>query len=292
MPPLPRLLVVALSTVAAGCEFEPPFPTLEPDAPPPAAVTASAFDPADTGRITGRVTWTGPPPFAPAFVYGVPEPAGNFNIRLVPNPNAPQIDPKSQAVGGAVVFLRGVNPARARPWDHPPARVEMTDRHVRVRQGTGGPGRVAFVRRGDIVPMVSVESAYHVLRGRGAEFFSYTFPEPNQERSRRFDRVGRVELTSGAGYYWAVADLFVDDHPYYTVSGPDGRFTLEQVPTGPVEVVAWLPNWNVAKQERDPESGMLYRQTYAPPLETARKVVVDRGQPTEAAITLPPTPAR
>jgi hypothetical protein len=128
---------------------------------------------------------------------------------------------------------------------------------------------------------------YHVLRGRNAAYFSLTFPDPDQPITRTFDKPGRVELSSGAGYYWASADLFVTDHPYYTVTDRAGNFAFEQVPVGAVEVVAWLPGWEVAKQERDPESGMVVRQTYAAPKEAAKRVTVAAGTAAEAGISLP-----
>lgn len=42
-----------------------------------------------------------------------------------------------------------------------------------------------------------------------------------------------------------------------------------------MEVVAWLPNWVAVKQERDPETGLIFRQTYGQPLERTRSVAVE-----------------
>lgn len=286
---MPRVLLpLVLLALTAGCEGDPSAVGFaEPDPPAPPPPTASSFDPASCGRVAGRVSWTGPRPAAPPFLYGVPKREGGFDIRLFPNPNRPDIDEKSRAVAGAVVFLRGVHPAAAKPWDLPPVRVEMKDRNIAVRQGDSEPRRVGFVRRGDGVSMVSKEPVYHVLRARNAAYFSLTFPDPDRPLSRTFDKPGRVELSSGAGYYWASADLFVADHPYYTVTDREGNFAFDQVPAGPVGVVAWLPGWEVAKQERDPESGMVFRQTYAPPKEAAERVTVAAGSNANVKIALP-----
>lgn len=286
---MPRVLLpLVLLALTTGCDGEPSAVAFaEPDPPAPHPPAASAFDPAACGRITGRVSWAGQLPAAPPFIYGVPKPAGGFDIRLIPNPNRPDIDEKSRSVAGAVVFLRGVNPAAAKPWDLPPVRVELKDRNITIRQGDAEPRRVGVVRRGDKVVIESKEPVYHVLRARGASYFSLTFPDPDQPITRTFDKPGRVELSSGAGYYWASADLFVTDHPYYAVTDRAGNFAFEQVPAGPAEVVAWLPGWGVAKQERDPESGMVVRQTYAPPKEAAKRVTVAAGTNAEAGISLP-----
>ncbi|MBX9581670.1 MAG: carboxypeptidase-like regulatory domain-containing protein [Gemmataceae bacterium] len=282
---MPRALPVLVVVIAAGCDAEPNWLTPAEDAPRQAPA-ATRFDPAQAGTVAGRATWPGPPPTAPDFLFGTPRPDGSFESRMMPNPNRPAVDPSSRAVVGAVVFLRGVDPAAAKPWDLPPVRVEWRDRQVVVRQGDGEPGRAGFVRRGDEVVLASADPVYHVLRGRGADFFSLTFPEAGRSLPRRFDRSGRVELSSGTGLYWARADLFVCDHPYYTLTDRDGRFRFDHVPAGPVEVVAWLPGWLPARQERDPETGLVTRMTYSDPVEAGRPVAVEAGRVAPADLVL------
>src|SRR5206468_4042201 len=154
-----------------------------------------------------------------------------FESKFVPLANAPRIDRVTRGVGGAVVFLHGVNPALARPWDLDPVEVEFSDQKLLVKQGAFT-GRTGFVRRGGLVTMRSREPVFHSLRGRGAAYFALAFPDPDAPLTRAFDTCGRVELTSAAGYYWQAADLFVCDHPYYAVtqtSDPDiGRFRFPQ----------------------------------------------------------------
>lgn len=266
------LLSVVLLFATLSCEPEPEFiPAPEPDRPAPAV--SSSFDPATCGRVVGRVTWSGERPAPVPFLFGIPGADGNFATQMIPNPNAPAIDEKSRAVNAAVVFLRGIEPSRAKEWNLPKVRIEMKDRNIRVTQGDAA-GRVGFVRRGDSVEMKSVEPVFHILRARGAAFFSLTFPKPEQPLTRTFDTAGRIELSSGAGFYWASADLFVSDHPYWTRTDAEGRFAFENVPPGSFEVVAWVPGWDVAKQERDPETGLVFRQTYGPSKESCSPVAV------------------
>ena len=231
--------------------------------------------------------WAGKPPQVEDFLYGVPVAEGKFDIRMMPNPNRPRIQPGSSALAGAVVSLHGISQAASKPWDLPPVQVEMADRQIVVKQGEGGPRRVGFVRRGESVTMQSSEPVFHILRGRGTAFFSLAFPDPGKTLTRVLEEAGRVELSSGAGYYWASADLFVDDLPYFTVTDAEGRFTFDLVPAGPVEVVVWLPGWTPARQERDPESGIVTRQTYTPTIEVKTKVRVEAGKSTTKTFTLP-----
>jgi hypothetical protein len=66
--------------------------------------------------------------------------------------------------------------------------------------------------------------------------------------------------------------LFVDDHPYFTHSDAEGRFTLPQVPPGRYELVCWLPDWHEAFRERDAETALICRLTFCPPVEIVQPV--------------------
>ena len=96
-----------------------------------------------------------------------------------------------------------------------------------------------------------------------------------------------MELTSGTGLYWANANLFVSDHPYFTVTDAEGRFILDRVPSGPVELVAWMPGWQAAKTERDADSTQVARQKYSAPIERVQNVVVASSQNAEVNVTVP-----
>ena len=286
---MPRPLLCSLLglviAAAAGCGSEPPAGAkpVEPTAP----VNATAFAPAACGTLTGLVTWVGPVPDVMPVAHISPRADGaGYDTRLIVPANAPRIDRFTRGLAGAVVFLREVETARARPWDLPPVSVEFRDSQIAVIQGDRT-GRTGFVRRGGSVSMQSAEPVFHVLRGRGAAFFALPFPEPDMPLARTFDACGRVALSSAAGFYWQSAELFVCDHPYYALTDADGRFHFTQVPAGQYDLVAWHPNWVVARTERNPESGLPSRLHYAPPLESSRPVGVSAGRTTLANLTLP-----
>ena len=118
----------------------------------------------------------------------------------------------------------------------------------------------------------SRQHLYHALRVRGAAFFTRAFPDADQPCSHRLERNGIVELSSGCGNFWMRSWLFVDDHPYYTRSDAQGRFTLPQVPPGRYELVCWLPNWHEALRELDAETALICRLTFRPPVEIVQPV--------------------
>lgn len=273
----------------SGCGADPtelvslPTQETENSAPP----SSSRFDPANTGGISGLLTWSAPIPDVPPIGYQVPRSDGSgFEIRTTTNPNRPQINAKSRVIADAVVFLRKVDPVFARPWNLPPVSVAIGNLQITVKQGDHQ-GRVGFVRRGDDVNIFSIEPAFHILRARGDRFFSITLPAPRDPVTRTLNHTGRIELSSGTGLSWMRADLFVSDHPYYALTDSNGRFRFDLVPVGKVELVVWLPNWEAGKPIHEPESSIIARQTYAPPFERVTPLTVTRRQVTELDVSLP-----
>src|SRR5262245_50500369 len=255
----------------AGCNDTRP----SGDESPPPTPLAAGFDPSTTGVISGQVRWSGPLPHVPDLSMWADPPVAPG--KTCPHPNRPRVDPETKGVGNAVVFLRDMDPARARPWDHPPVRVEMRDLTLHVCQGKTDT-HMGFVRRGDTVEMVSRDKWFHALEIRGADFSSLRFADPDRPSTRVMKQKGVVELSSAAGYCWMRAYLLVDEHPYYTHTDKQGRFELPQVPPGTYQVVCWLPHWVIARKERDPESGLATRMTLAPPLEQEQTVRIARGR--------------
>jgi hypothetical protein len=270
----------------AGCDGDrPPAPT--PDQP--LAEAGRDFDPTTAGTVEGRVAWDGPVPEVPDFRSTTyPRDYTDHKVLSWPNPNAPRVDPASRGVEGAVVFLRGIDPRKARPWDLPPVAVVMRHYHLHVCQGETE-SRTGFVRRGTSIDMVSREATLHSLQGRGAAFFTLAFPDRDVVRKRRLDRAGVVELTSGVGCFWMRGHLFVDDHPYYARTDAAGRFRLERVPAGLYELVCWLPDWRAASHERDGDTCRIARLAFRPPLELTQAVTVTPGA--RAAVSFSPSTA-
>jgi hypothetical protein len=273
--------ITAVLVVSPGCGDAPP-PVLNVPGPPAPAV--SSFDPARCGAIAGRVRWAGPAPHVP------PIEVDRFNAARTrvehvqrDNPHAPRISAEG-ALAGAVMFLRGVDPATARPWDHAPVTLEMHDERPMVRQGGAPAGLIGFVRRGDVVTLVSRQPLPHAIRARGAAFFTLTLPKPDVLRSRPLNEIGHVELTSATGHMAVRGHVFVDEHPYYTLTDADGRFTLSGVPAGAYELVCWRPDWRIERQERDPETLLRVRLTFMPAKETTVEATVRCGESTTVMI--------
>ncbi len=261
-----------------------------PESPPVSSGTGepgARFDATTLGAIAGRVTWSVDIPEVPPLTA----PANPLIMQRDrekipwPNPNAPIIDRATRGVKDAVVLLRGVDPQRARAWDHGPVRVVLRGQQFQVLQGEAEV-RSAVVRRGDSVEMVSEDPLFHSLHASGAAFFTYPFPDANRPRRRQLTEKGIVELTSACGFFWMRSYLFVDDTPYWTRTDAAGRFELKDVPPGSYEIVCWMPDWQVERHERDPESSEVVRVSFRTPWERSQQVEVSAKKTREVEIEM------
>jgi hypothetical protein len=280
---MPEALLLCLLAPLSGCS-EVAVPVHDEASPTPQL--ASQFDPALACTISGRVSWEGSLPSIPQLETVPNQLAGEIlkKKQIRSNPNTPVIG-KDRAIANAVVFLRGIDPKKSKPWDLPPVEVVQQNAEFHVRQGATD-SHIGFVRLGDHVEMVSRDRYFYSLHADGAAFFTLTFPDPDQPLKRSLNEKGLIELTSAAGYFWMRGYLFVDDHPYYARTDPTGRFQLPQVPPGRYEVVCWLPNWNKARHERDPENGNVFRLFFQPPIEQKKDVTLTPKQSCEVSFVL------
>ncbi len=255
-----------------GCDNNSPAPVVDEASPRPADA-GSLFDPTTAGSVQGRVLWEGKLPGVPLFQAPTSPRTEQRGSELLnwPNPNVPRIHPKTRAVEDAVIYLKGVNPKKARPWDLDPAIVEMRDYQFRILQGKHAK-QTGFVRLGDVAEIISRQEVFHAVHANGAAFFSFLYPDPDRTVKRRLNEAGLIELTSAAGYFWMRSYLFVSDHPYITRTDSQGRFDLAKAPPGEYEVVCWLPNWREHHHDRDPETCYWTRLYFREPLEISQKI--------------------
>jgi hypothetical protein len=269
------LLAILLHVLVAGCDAAQPAKVRQP-AP---AGESSCFEAATCGAVKGVVIWEGVAPCVEPYrsvVSPLSDAAPRRELPAWPNVGAPAINAHG-GVGQAVVFLRGVDPLRSKPWDHKPVCVEIQDYHVHVHQGEAD-GRCGFVQCGATVDFVSLQPVFHSLQARGASFFAIPFPAPDRVSRRTIDRPGVVELSSGAGFYWMRGYLIVLDHPYIALTDMWGDFTLEEVPPGKYELVIWHPNWEAANHSRDADTCQICRLTLQPPIEVVRSIEIGPNQ--------------
>jgi len=100
--------------------------------------------------------------------------------------------------------------------------------------------RVATLRPGGAVKMTSKDPILHTMHAAGADgkaYFNVSMPIPNLTISKPLDKPGVVTLSCST-HTWMRGYLFVTDE-LSVVSGADGKFQLDNVPAGAVELRFW-----------------------------------------------------
>jgi hypothetical protein len=225
MPTLRTLLAGVLLLAACGgrdaCR----------DRPPP-----TPLDRATTGTITGTVRFEGPvPAMAPLALRGEPACAAQ-HAGPVPAGDVLVHDGKLENV--FVWVKEGLGDRVFAPPDTP----------VTVDQrGCVYVPHVAGVQTCQEVVFLNSDPLLHNVHGTPARSASWNF-SMGVQGSRRAVRLSEPEVPVEVRcdvHPWMRAYLGVVSHPYFAVTGADGRFTLADVPPGEYVVAAWHERFGV-----------------------------------------------
>lgn len=260
--------------------------THETEHAPP--VLATKFSQATTGTINGFVRWQGAQPSVPKIVAGnnvsfAPTWPASIQEKEFSNPNAPNI--KNGKLAKALIFLEKVDLTQAHDWDLPPVQLRFAKSQLLVQQGEEDV-HIGIVRVGTEIPVSSSDDRFHMLRGRGGDFFALTLPKSQQTRNVSCHKTGMIELSDAAEYFWLRRYLFVTDHPYATLSNDDGTFSLSRVPEGEYSITLFVPNWHIRDHDRSPESMQITRLYFHEPVRLSQTIQVIPGQTSNIEFSL------
>jgi plastocyanin len=147
----------------------------------------------------------------------------------------------------AVVALRALRSAPAVPVPRPPQTVVIDQKDFTFQPET------VVLRQGDAVRFTNSDGATHNVQA-DAEIarFNVTMPGGGSH-TVRFDKAGgtRRPVQVGCVFHSAMrAWIFVFDHPYYQLTGSDGRFHFTHVPPGDYELEVVHPAGGLATRQR------------------------------------------
>jgi plastocyanin len=118
---------------------------------------------------------------------------------------------------------------------------------------------VVGVRAGQPVAFRNDDDALHNVHalGRGSNQFNFGMPLAGMETRRTFP-LPQVMVAIGCDVHpWMRAYAGVVQHPFFAVTGADGRYALQGLPAGSYTVEAWqeaLPRTTVVVSVADGES--------------------------------------
>jgi len=211
-----------------------------------AAVAASAQSGYQTisvtngGTITGTVKWSGPVPHLAGMTI--------FKDQQVCDPEGKKTRDLERLIVGSdggvantVVYLKNISSGKA--FDLPQTRRFLDQKHCRYEP------HILLVPESQLLEMKSSDPVLHTVHMDGAASYNLPFPFPNQVISRNMQTPGVVNLKCNGGHTWMNAEMMVVPHPYYAVTGEDGKFEITGVPPGSYQLIAWHEGWDVVRSE-------------------------------------------
>jgi len=217
-------LLTGATGVAAGCNGAAPT-----SAPAP---SASAVDPATAGAITGTVTLTGTPPAAQMIRMD----GDRTCAKLLPGA---QRATETYVVGNggtlANVFVHVTTGLEGRSFPVPEAPIVLDQEQCWYAP------RVVGVRVGQSFQVLNSDPLLHNVRASAEvnEPFNQGQPVQGVRYSHTFSTEEVMVPFKCDVHAWMNAWVGVVNHPYFAVTGPDGAFSLPNLPPGTYTVAAW-----------------------------------------------------
>lgn len=101
--------------------------------------------------------------------------------------------------------------------------------------------RVIGVQVGQKVKIINNDPTMHNVHGlpKTNPEFNFGMPKTVKEKLITFKKAEDPFVVKCDVHPWMKSYIQVFDHPYFAVTGTDGKFTINNIPSGEYEVVAW-----------------------------------------------------
>lgn len=203
------------------------------------SIPAKAYDEvaavADGGIVAGQVVFHGTVP----------------TRQVIPNKDVdvcggPREDPLIEAgpaggVANTLVYLAEV--PKGKTWPAPAKPPELDNVKCRFEP------EVQVIRPGSI-DIVNTDPVLHNTHGYYGKRTAFNTALPNQDQRIAADlpKAGTVRVDCDA-HGWMEGYIYVRDNPYYAVTGPDGKFSITDVPPGEYKLVTLQPYSALVEQQ-------------------------------------------
>jgi plastocyanin len=227
-----QLLLILVLAAPLACERG-------PSTAPAVALTPTPLDLATTGTIDGEVFFDGTPP-PPRTI-----PVGSDPTCAAAHPGGLVIHDVHATDGRlAEVFVYVAQGLEDRVFPVPDTPVVIDQR------GCWYVPRVAGVQAGQPIRFRSSDDTLHNVHGEPRESPRWNFGLPRQGSERALTLAGpEIMVPVRCDVHpWMRLDLGVVPHPYFAVTGDDGRFRFPNVPAGRYHLAAWHPK--LGRQEQ------------------------------------------
>jgi plastocyanin len=239
-----RNVIVCLLTAAAltGCGGQQQTETAQreaetaparPDAgpPPPAEAPVPAVGTAGQSTISGTITYSGKVPELKPINMGA-DPGCAAKHRDPAVSEALVLGP-GNTVGNVLVHVKSGLPQRSGPV---PAEPVVMD-----QEGCRYKPHVMGVMVGQAFKILNSDGLLHNVHAlpQANREFNMAMPASRTEAEERFTKREEPFKIKCDVHPWMNAYVAVFEHPYYTVTLPDGKFSIASLPAGTYEIEVW-----------------------------------------------------
>ena len=205
----------------------------------------------DGGTVLGRVTLKGKPP--PARIYHlIFSPNIDYCIRISDGKGNRLLREFEVAEDGglknAVVAVVGVE--RGKPFNFTP-QIEIEDcRILPIVTPVRNRHPIHLVNRDPITHDIQAYTVKNPKESYTFQMFNKPMPSKTVTRKEVRFRKGHYIFRTQCGVHdfmqsWGMAV----GNPYFTLTGPDGLFTIPDLPPGEYDIIAWHPRMQVQAQK-------------------------------------------
>ncbi|MFO0847336.1 MAG: carboxypeptidase regulatory-like domain-containing protein [Gemmataceae bacterium] len=198
-------------------------PTPAPTTPPDIKPTAGA------GTLVGRVSYNGEPPKRKPINFGAEKKCHEHH-------ETPPTDDSLVVGSDRSVQWVLVRVAGKVPGSYPPGPPVVLD-----QKGCVFTPHVVAVQEGQEVDIRNSDPVLHNVRCEAVvnPAFNRNLPKPGDSMKVKFDAAEVGMKLKCDVHFWMGGVIHVIPHPFFAVTGADGRFTIPKLPPGTYKLEAW-----------------------------------------------------
>ena len=185
-------------------------------------------------EVKGKVKYVGKPPKAKRLRMDA-DPVCAASHREAARAESFIVDAEGN-LANVIVYLEGVSYSGKAP----------TKPVVLDQSGCIYSPHVVGLRAGQTLKILNSDSTMHNIHGlpKVNREFNFGMPKSLKEKSVTFEKAESVFVVKCDVHPWMKSYAQVFDHPYFAVTGPDGSFSIKDVPDGTYKAVAWQEKFN------------------------------------------------